>query len=85
VVVTATTNEGGLAGPGTGVRAGERVAVDGEDVGAEPGRFPDRPAGSRFDPPGDGEGGEDDRQVGLDGVALAVVDGPDWWSAGSLS
>jgi hypothetical protein len=38
--------------------------------------FPDRPAGSRLDQPADGEGGEDDREVGLDGIALAVVDRP---------
>ena len=29
-----------------------------------------------LDPAADGEGGEHDGQVGLDGVALAVVDGP---------
>ena len=38
--------------------------------------FPDGPAGALLDEPGDGQGGEDDRQVSLDGVALAVVDGP---------
>jgi hypothetical protein len=36
----------------------------------------DGPAGSGLDKPGDGEGGEDDGQVGVDGLALAVVDGP---------
>ena len=38
--------------------------------------FPDRPAGLCLDPAADGKGGEDDGQVGLDGVARAVVDGP---------
>jgi hypothetical protein len=38
--------------------------------------FPDRPACLCLDPPADGEGCEHDREVGLDGVALAVVDGP---------
>jgi len=37
--------------------------------------LPDRPSGCRLDPAGDGERGEDDRQVGLDGVALVVVNG----------
>ena len=34
------------------------------------------PAGAALDEPGDGQGGEDDREVGLDGVPLAVVDRP---------
>src|ERR1700729_3369532 len=34
------------------------------------------PAGAALDEPGDGQGGEDDRQVGLDGIPLAVVDRP---------
>jgi hypothetical protein len=37
--------------------------------------LPGRPSGCRLDPAGNGGRGEDDRQVGLDGVALAVVDG----------
>ena len=36
----------------------------------------DGPAGAALDEPGDGQGGEDDREVGLDGVPLAVVDRP---------
>ena len=38
--------------------------------------FPDGPAGSCLDPAADGEGCEHHREVGPDGVALAVVDGP---------
>jgi hypothetical protein len=38
--------------------------------------FPDGLAGPCFDPPADGKGGEHDCQVGFDGIALAVVDGP---------
>src|SRR6185437_4987884 len=38
--------------------------------------FADGPAGAVFDPAADGEGGEDDGQVGFDGVAQVVVDGP---------
>ena len=38
--------------------------------------LPDRPAGSRLDPAAGSEGSEHDVQVGVDGVALAVVDGP---------
>src|ERR1700733_8977492 len=34
--------------------------------------LPDRPAGLRLDPPADGERCEHDRQVGVDGLALAV-------------
>jgi hypothetical protein len=36
----------------------------------------DGPAGLMLDPPADGQGGEHDREVGFDRVALAVVDGP---------
>jgi hypothetical protein len=35
------------------------------------------PAGSVFDPVADGEGGEHDRQVGLDRLAFVVVDRAD--------
>jgi hypothetical protein len=38
--------------------------------------FPDRPAGPCLNPPADGQGGEHDRQMGLDGIALAVVNRP---------
>jgi hypothetical protein len=41
--------------------------------GAE--ELPDRPAGPRFDPAADGQGGEDYGRVGFDRVALVVVDG----------
>src|SRR5262250_800223 len=64
---------GGVGG-GDGLLAGLdldlAVAAGGLD------ELPDRPAGSRLDPAADGEGGEHDVQVGVDGVALAVVDGP---------
>jgi len=34
------------------------------------------PAGLGFDPVADGHGGEHDGQVGVDGLAFVVVDGP---------
>jgi hypothetical protein len=46
------------------------VAVGGLD------EFPDRPACLCFDPPADGQRGEHDGQVRLDGGALAVADRP---------
>ena len=61
-------------GSGDGLPTG--LDLDGAVAAGGLDEFPDNPAGSRFDPPGDGEGGEDDGQVGLDGVALAVVDAP---------
>ena len=61
---------GGGDGLLSGLDLNGAVAAGGLD------EFPDRPAGLRLDPPADGEGGEDDGEVGLDGVALAVVDGP---------
>jgi len=36
----------------------------------------DRPVGAPLEPAGDGEGGEDDGEVGLDRVAVVVVDRP---------
>jgi hypothetical protein len=39
-----------------------------------PDEFADGPAGGVLDPAADGQGGEDDGEVGFDGVALAVVD-----------
>jgi len=44
------------------------VAAEGADV------FLDGPAGVLFDPVADGEGGEDDGEVGVDGFAGVVVD-----------
>ena len=38
--------------------------------------FPDGPAGGLLDPAADGQGGEHDRQVRVDGFALVVVDRP---------
>jgi hypothetical protein len=59
---------------GDGVLAGadldRAVAAGGAD------EFLDGPAGAGLDEAGDGEGGEHDGQVGVDGLALAVVDGP---------
>jgi hypothetical protein len=43
------------------------VAAGGAD------ELPDGPAGALLDEAGDGQGGEDDGQVGLDGVPFAVV------------
>src|ERR1700722_19901917 len=65
---------------------GERVG-GGDDVGAGLNfygavaaggldEFADGPAGLVFDPAADGQGGEDDGEMGFDGVAFAVVDGP---------
>jgi hypothetical protein len=65
---------GNRVGSGDGLASGldlyGAVAAGGLD------EFPDGSAGSRFDPAADGEGCEDDGEVGLDGVALAVVDRP---------
>jgi hypothetical protein len=63
---------------GQGVGGGDGLAgldLDGSAAAGCLDEFPDGPAGSRFDPPADGEGREDDRQVGFDGVALAVENG----------
>jgi hypothetical protein len=38
--------------------------------------LPDRPSGARFDPAADGQGGEHERQVGLDRVPQVMVDRP---------
>jgi hypothetical protein len=38
--------------------------------------LPYGPAGAVLDPPADRQGGEHDGQVGVDGVAFAVVGGP---------
>jgi hypothetical protein len=63
---------------GKGVLAGAdlhgAVAAGGAD------ELLDRPAGAVLDEPGHGQGGEDDGQVGFDGVPFAVVDrpGPVW-------
>ena len=61
-------------GGGDGLPSG--LDLDGAVAAGGLDEFPDRPAGLCFDPAADGEGGEHDRQVGLDGVALAVVDRP---------
>jgi hypothetical protein len=56
------------------VRSG--LDLDGAAAAGGLHEFADGPAGLVVDPPADGQGGEDDRQVGFDRVASAVVDGP---------
>lgn len=63
-----------------GRRGDEMLAdLDLDDAVAAGGlyEFPDRAAGPCLDPAADGQGGEHDRRVGLDGLALAMLDGPD--------
>src|SRR5215471_13592571 len=50
--------------------------LDGAAAACGADELADRPARLGFDPAADGEGGERDGQVGFDGVALVVVDGP---------
>jgi hypothetical protein len=50
--------------------------LDGAIAAGGADEFLDGPAGAVLYEPGDGEGGEDDREVGLDRVPLAVVDRP---------
>ena len=54
------------------------AGLDGDAAVAAQGlyEFLDRPAGLAFEPVADGEGGHHDCEVGLDGVALVVVDRP---------
>src|SRR5215211_9142682 len=54
------------------------AGLDGDAAVAAQGlhEFPDRPAGLAFEPVADGEGGNHDGEVGLDGVAFVVVDRP---------
>jgi len=59
---------------GDGVLAG--TDLDGAVAAGGADEFLDGPAGAGLDEPGDGEGCEHDGQVGVDGLALAVVDGP---------
>ena len=59
----------GRDGVGAGLDLYGAVAAGGLD------ELLDRPAGAGLDPPADGERGESDGRMGLDGVALAVVDG----------
>ena len=59
---------------GEGVVAG--ADLDGAVSACRADEFLDGPAGAVLDEAGDGEGSEDDREAGLDGVALAVVDRP---------
>ena len=65
---------------GQGVGGGDDVVsgldLDGAVAAGGFHELADGPAGLLLDPLGDGEGGEDDGQVGFDGVARAVVDGP---------
>jgi hypothetical protein len=60
------------------VGGGDRVLTGVDLNGAVSARglyeFPDRAAGLRLDPAADGERGEHNGEMGLDGVALAVVD-----------
>ena len=53
------------------------AGLDGDAAVAAQGlhEFLDRLAGLAFEPVADGEGGHHDGEVGLDGVALVVVDG----------
>src|SRR3954465_9997502 len=55
-------------GGGAGLDLGGAVAAGGAD------ELLDRPAGRVLDEAGDGQGGEHDREVGLDRVTLVVVD-----------
>ena len=48
--------------------------LDGAVAAQGPDDLPDGPSGGVLDPPGDGEGGEDDGEVGFDAVAFVVVD-----------
>jgi hypothetical protein len=59
---------------GEGVVAG--ADLDGPVPAGGADELPDGPAGAVLDEPGDGQGGEDDGQVGLDGVSRSVVDRP---------
>ena len=65
---------------GEGVGGGDDVLagldLNGAAAAGGLNEFPDRPACLRFDPAANGEGGEDDGEVCLDGVALAMVDRP---------
>src|SRR3954447_10807372 len=65
---------------GGGVRGGDGVAagLDFDSAVAAGGadELLDRPAGPVLDPAADREGGEHDAQVGVDGLALVVVDRP---------
>jgi len=61
-------------GGGEGLVAG--LDGDGAVAACRPDEFLDAPAGSVLDPVRDGYRGEYDAQVGLDGVAGAVVDRP---------
>ena len=61
-------------GCGDGVVAG--LDLDGAVAAGGADELPDRPARPGFDSAADREGGEHDGQVGVDGVALVVVDGP---------
>src|SRR5260370_13800819 len=66
--------------PGKGAGSGDDVRSGLDLSGAVPAGGADepagRPAGAVFGPAADGQRGEHDRQAGLDGVALAVGDGP---------
>jgi hypothetical protein len=61
-------------GGGDGLPSG--LGLDGAVSAGCLDEFSDRPACLCLDPAADGEGCEDDGEVGFDGVALAVVDRP---------
>ncbi len=65
---------------GQWVSGGEDVVsgldLDGAVAAGGPDEFLDGPADGLLDPAADGQGGEHDGQVGVDGLAPVVVDGP---------
>src|SRR6185312_10223452 len=65
-----------VQGLGCGDGPGSGLDLNGAVAAGSPDEFADGPAGPGFDEAADGEGGQDDGQVSLDGVALAVVDRP---------
>jgi hypothetical protein len=61
------------SGGGDGLPSG--LKLDGAVLAGCRGEFADEPACLRLDPAADGKDGEDDGEVGIDGVPLAVGDG----------
>jgi len=76
--VNAAEDVAQVGGQGAGADDGVGASLDlyGPVTAGGADELPDRPAGAVLDPGADGEGGEHDRQVGLDRVALAVVNRP---------
>jgi hypothetical protein len=67
-------SSGERVGGGDGLPSG--LDLDGAVAAGGLDEFPDGPACLGLDPAADGERGEDDGEVSLDGVALAVINGP---------